>query len=90
MLCNFISCVQVGAIHRTRFLSSKGNGSLGRGNGWSLVLTRFMSDTAVRKTTIKLSFEGRKRSIAFEKKLHYTPCIPMSLSLYIYTHIKNI
>lgn len=90
VLCNFLSCVQVGTVQRTRFVSSKDNGSLGRGNGWSLVLAWFMSDTVIRKTTIKPSFEVRQRSTVLEKMLYYTPCIPTSFSPYIYRDIKNI
>lgn len=63
----------------TRFVSSKDNGSLGRRNGWSVVLTWFMSDRAIRKTTVKLSLQVRKRSPALEKMLCHGPWIPMSL-----------
>lgn len=82
-LYNFLSCVQVGAISRTKFVSSKDNGSLGRRNGWSLVLTWFVSDTAIRKTAIKLSFEVSYSSTALEKMLCHTSCIPMFFFIYI-------
>lgn len=84
-----LPCVQVGVMCRMRFVSSKDNGSLGRGNGWSLFSTWFMSDTAVTKTKIKLSTEVRKGFTVLGKHCAIL-IVSQSLSLFLYTSIKKL